>query len=383
MRNIPYVDLRRQHVPIKDEILHAVGRVIDSAGFILGEEVERFERKVAEYCRTEYAIGVNSGTDALFLSLKAYGIGQGDEVITVPNSFLATASSIVAAGARPVFVDVGDDLNINPELVERKITRSTRAIIPVHLTGRPVDMDPIMRIARAHNLIVVEDAAQAIGAEYKGRKVGSIGDCGCFSLHPLKTLNACGDGGVITTNDQNLHTSLVQLRNIGLKNRDESDTWGYNSRLDAIQAAILTVKLKYLDLWIEQRRSNAKYYIQHLGDVVRVPDDEGADKPVWHTFVIETEQRDELQEHLELNGVGTRIHYPIPIHLQHAAKSLGYQKGDFPVCERQAQTILSLPVYQGLTKDELAHVVDAVTSFFRMKSRPVSAPRLIPAKAPT
>lgn len=381
MRNIPYVDLRRQHVPIKDEILRAVGRVIDSAGFILGEEVERFERKIADYCRTKYAIGVNSGTDALFLSLKAYGIGQGDEVITVPNSFLATASSIVATGARPVFVDVGDDLNINPELVERKITRSTRAIIPVHLTGKPVDMDPIMRIARAHNLIVVEDAAQAIGAEYKGRKVGSIGDCGCFSMHPLKTLNACGDGGVITTNDQNLYSSLVQLRNIGLKNRDESDTWGFNSRLDAIQAAILTVKLKYLDLWIEQRRSNAKYYIQHLDNMVRVPEDGGADKPGWHTFVIQTEQRDELQGHLELNGVGTRIHYPIPIHLQHAAKSLGYQEGDFPVCERQAQTILSLPVYQGLTIDELAHVVDAVTSFFRMKSRPVSGPCLISAKA--
>src|SRR3990172_6280399 len=174
MRNIPYIDLRRQHVPIKDEILRAVGRVIDSAGFILGEEVERFERKIADYCRTKYALGVNSGTDALFLSLKAYGIGRGDEVITAPNSFLATASSIVAAGARPVFVDVRDDMNINPELVERNITRSTRVIITGHLTGKPVDMDPIMRIARAHNLIVVEDAAQAIGAEYKGRKVGSI-----------------------------------------------------------------------------------------------------------------------------------------------------------------------------------------------------------------
>jgi len=381
MRNIPYVDLRRQHVPIKDEILRAVGRVIDGAAFILGEEVEKFEQKVAEYCRTKYAVGVNSGTDALFLSLKAYGIGRGDEVITVPNSFLATASSIVAVGAKPVFVDVGDDMNINPDWVERKITRSTRAIIPVHLTGRPVDMDPIMRIARAHNLIVVEDAAQAVGAEYKGRKVGSIGDCGCFSMHPLKTLNACGDAGVITTNDENLRNSLVQLRNIGLKNRDESDTWGYNSRLDAIQAAILTVKLKYLDLWIEQRRSNAKYYIQHLGDVVRVPEDGGDDRPVWHTFVIQTELRDELQGHLELNGIGTRIHYPIAIHLQRAAKSLGYREGDFPVCERQAQTILSLPVYQELTRDELDRVVDTVTSFFNARNRSVSEPRLVAAKA--
>jgi len=191
MTHIPYIDFRRQHLPIRDEILSAIGRVIDHAGFILGEEVEQFEKEIAGYCGTKYAVGVNSGTDALFLSLKAYGIGQGDEVITVPNSFLATTSVIVAAGARPIFVDVADDMNINPELIEEKLTTNTRAIMPVHLTGRPVDMDTIVEIAMAHNLVVIEDAAQAIGAEYKGRKVGSLGDAGCFSLHPLKTLNAC------------------------------------------------------------------------------------------------------------------------------------------------------------------------------------------------
>ena len=373
MTHIPYIDLRRQHLPIRDEILSAIGRVIDHAGFILGEEVEQFEKEIAGYCGTKYAVGVNSGTDALFLSLKAYGIGQGDEVITVPNSFLATTSVIVAAGARPVFVDVADDMNINPELIEEKLTTNTRAIMPVHLTGRPVDMGPIVEIAMAHNLVVIEDAAQAIGAEYKGRKVGSLGDAGCFSLHPLKTLNACGDGGVITTNNESLCRTLIQLRNIGLKNRNESDIWGYNSRLDTLQAAILLVKLKYLDLWIEQRRSNAEYYIEHLSDVVTTPVDRDSDRSAFHTFIIRTKKRDELQEYLERNGIGTRVHYPIPIHLQAAAQSLGYKKGDFPVCERQAQTILSLPIYQGLTEAELAYIVDRIKSFFCGAVRDISA----------
>jgi dTDP-4-amino-4,6-dideoxygalactose transaminase len=373
MTHIPYIDFRRQHLPIRDEILSAIGRVIDHAGFILGEEVEQFEKEIAGYCGTKYAVGVNSGTDALFLSLKAYGIGQGDEVITVPNSFLATTSVIVAVGARPVFVDVADDMNINPELIEEKLTTNTRAIMPVHLTGRPVDTDPIVQIAMAHNLVVIEDAAQAIGAEYKGRKVGSLGDAGCFSLHPLKTLNACGDGGVITTNNESLYGTLIQLRNIGLKNRNESDMWGYNSRLDTLQAAILLVKLKYLDLWIEQRRSNAEYYIEHFSDVVATPVDRDSDRSAFHTFIIRTEKRDELQEYLERNGIGTRIHYPIPIHLQAAAQSLGYKKGDFPVCERQAHTILSLPIYQGLTEAELAYIVDRIKSFFRRKVRDISA----------
>lgn len=380
MTHIPYIDFRRQHLPIRDEILSAIGRVFDHAGFILGEEVEQFEKEIAGYCGTRYAVGVNSGTDALFLSLKAYGIGQGDEVITVPNSFLATTSVIVAAGARPVFVDVADDMNIDPELIEAKLARNTRAIMPVHLTGRPVDMDPIVEIAVAHNLIVIEDAAQAIGAEYKGRKVGSLGDAGCFSLHPLKTLNACGDGGVITTNDESLYKTLVQLRNIGLKNRNESDIWGYNSRLDTLQAAILLVKLKYLDLWIEQRRNNAEYYIEHLSDVAATPVDRDSDRSAFHTFIIRTEKRDELQKYLEQNGVGTRVHYPIPIHQQAAAQSLGYKKGDFPVCERQAQTILSLPVYQGLTEAELTYIVDKIKSFFCGAVRDIPARLRAPAE---
>jgi len=360
MRHIPYVDLKRQHLPIRDEILAAVGRVISHGNFILGEEVEQFEAAMAAYCETKYAVGVNSGTDALFLCLKAYGVGPGDEVITVPNSFLATASAIIAVGATPVFVDAREDMNIDPELVEDKVTKRTKAIIPVHLTGRPADMDPIMRTAEAHHLRVIEDAAQAIGARYNGRRVGSLGHCGCFSLHPLKTLNACGDGGIITTDDEELRASLIQLRNIGLKNRNESDLWGYNSRLDTLQAAILLVKLKYLDIWIEQRRNNASYYRRYLEEMVEVPSEKNFEESVYHTFIIRTERRAELQNHLEKNGVGTRIHYPIPIHLQQAARSLGYKRGDFPACEKQAQTSLSLPVYQGLTREELGYVVDQI-----------------------
>lgn len=364
MRDIPYVNLKRQHAVIKDEILEAVSNVINHANFILGEEVTRFEENIARYCGTKYAVGVNSGTDAMFLSLKAYHIGQGDEVITVPNSFLSTASVVVAAGAKPVFVDVREDMNINPELIEKSITKKTKAIIPVHLTGKPADMEPITEIAETHNLFVIEDAAQAMGAEYKKEKVGALGDAGCFSLHPLKTLNACGDGGIVTTNDERLYKTLIQLRNIGLKNRDESDIWGYNSRLDTVQAAILNVKLKYLDHWTEQRIKNAEYYIKHLQGFVKVPANSEDGKSVYHTFVIQTEKRNKLQKYLEQHGIGTKIHYTIPIHLQRAAQILGYKKGDFPVCEKLVGMILSLPVYQGLTEDELGYVVDNVQSFF-------------------
>jgi len=364
MKNIPYVNLIRQHALLKEEILEAVGRILDKSNFILGDEVSEFENNIAQYCGVKYAVGVNSGTDALFLSLKAFGIGHGDEVITAPNSFLASASVVMAAGARPVFVDIREDLNINPALIEEKITNNTKAIIPVHLTGKPADMEPIMRIARKYNLKIIEDAAQAIGAEYHNKRVGSFGDTGCFSLHPLKTLNACGDAGVITTNDGNLYHLLLQMRNIGLKNRDESDVWGYNSRLDTMQAAILNVKLKYLDEWTEARRKNAGYYISRLKDVCDTPVEEKNEKSVFHTFVVGVDRRKELIDHLEQNGIGSRIHYPIPIHLQKTAGHLGYKKGDFPVCEKKAGQILSLPVYQGLTNDDLEYIVEKVTGFY-------------------
>ncbi|MDD5593428.1 MAG: DegT/DnrJ/EryC1/StrS family aminotransferase [Candidatus Margulisbacteria bacterium] len=364
MRKIPYIDLIGQHAAIKEEIMSAVSKVLDHGHFILGPEVEEFENKLSDYLGSKYIVAVNSGTDALFLSLKAYGIGAGDEVITAPNSFLSTASVIAAAGARPVFVDVGSDMNIDPELIEAKLIKKTKAIIPVHLTGRPAAMEPIMALAKRHGLVVIEDAAQAIGAEYRGQKVGTIGTIGCFSLHPLKNLNACGDGGFIATEDQKICTTLKQLRNIGLKNRDESEIWGFNSRLDAFQAAIVGVKLKYLAAWTAQRIKNARFYTERLKDVCVVPVDKPGEKAVYHTYVVRVKERDRLMARLEKNGVTTRVHYPIPIHLQKVCQSYGYKKGDFPVCERQAGEILSLPVYPGLTEADLAYVCDLISGFY-------------------
>lgn len=365
MRTIPFVNLKSQHSEIKDELIEAVGRVIDSADFIIGQEVERFEENIARYCTTRYAVGVNSGTDALFLSLKVLDIGAGDEVLTAPNSFLSTASCIVSAGALPVFVDIRKDYTIDPELIEKAITKRTKAIIPVHLTGKPAEMERIMAIASMYKLAVIEDAAQALGAEYRGKKVGSFGDTGCFSLHPLKTLNACGDGGILTTNNEKLYRTLLQLRNIGLKNRNESEIWGYNSRLDSIQAAILNIKLKYLDSWIDARRKNAECYRAKLKNIpgIEYPVEESYEKQVYHTFIIRSSRRDDLLRYLTGKGVETKIHYPIPIHLQKASLSLGYRKGDFPVCEESVRTILSLPIYQGLEEDEIHYISDIIASF--------------------
>ncbi len=364
MRKVPYVDLVRQHAPLKKDILAAVEHVLDRGDFILGEDVEKFETRLADYCGTKYAVGLNSGTDALFLVMKVYGIGEGDEVITAPNSFLASASTIVAVGATPVFADVRDDLNIDPDEIKKKITSKTKAIMPVHLAGRPADMEPICELAKAHNLKIIEDAAQAIGAEYHGVKTGALGDAGCFSLHPLKTLNGCGDGGAVTTNDEALRDTLLQYRNIGLKSRNESELWGFNSRLDSIQAAILNVKFDQLEKWTERRIANAARYRERLGSTVRCPETANGTRSVYHTFVILTERRDALKIFLEKNGVGSSIHYPIPIHLQKAAKRFGGKAGDFPVTETNAGQMLSLPVHQDLNDEDIDYVADKVKEFF-------------------
>ncbi|MCD6575101.1 DegT/DnrJ/EryC1/StrS family aminotransferase [Candidatus Aerophobetes bacterium] len=366
---IPYIGLREQHKNLRNEIMESISRVLDHSIFILGKEVEEFEKKFARYCGTKYAIGVNSGTDALFLALKCLGIGRGDEVITVPNSFIATASSIIATNAKPVFVDAREDMNINPDLIEAAITKNTRAIVPVHLTGRPAEMDKIMDIARKYGLYVVEDAAQAVGAEYKGKKVGSWGNVNCFSLHPLKNLNACGDGGIITTNDDRLYEKLLQMRNIGLITRDKANIWGYNSRLDTIQAAILNVKFKYLDRWIEKRRENAKFYNKELKGLVKVPEEKPTEKCVYHTYIIQTPERDKLKSFLEKNGIETKIHYPIPIHLQKCASNLGYAPGKFPFTEKQAKMILSLPIYPELTNHQISLICSTIKKFFDQLKR--------------
>jgi dTDP-4-amino-4,6-dideoxygalactose transaminase len=367
---VPYVNLVAQHAPIRERLLVAVGQVIDHGQFILGDEVGEFERRFAQICDSPYAVGVNSGTDALMIALKGLGIGPGDEVITVPNSFVASTACIVHVGARPVFVDVGEDYNIDPDLIAAAVTGKTRAILVIHLTGRPANMDPVMEVAQRYGLHVVEDAAQAVGAEYKGKRVGAIGTVGCFSLHPLKTLNACGDGGVITTHDEKLYEEFKVLRNIGLRSRDDCVAWGYNSRLDTLQAAILLVKLDCWEEWSEGRREIARLYQDHLSTVkeIQVPIDQPHEKAVYHTFMIQTQRRDELKTYLTDSGIGTGIHYPNPIHLQQTASSLGYQPGAFPVTERQAATILSLPVYAELEQSQVEYVVDRIQRFYAQEA---------------
>jgi dTDP-4-amino-4,6-dideoxygalactose transaminase len=361
---VPFVSLDRQFHNLRVELAAAFERVGSSGSYILGEEIERFEAEAAAYCGARFALGVANGSDALFLALKALGIGAGDEVVTCPNSFIASAGAVVAAGARPVFVDAAEDYNIDPGRIEAAITTRTRALLPVHLTGRPADMDAISTIARKHRLVVVEDAAQAIGARYRGRRVGSLGTIAGFSLHPLKNLGALGDGGLLTTDDANLHTRMARLRNHGLRSRDECEVWGYNSRLDSLQAAFASVKLRYLDGWNRRCREIASRYRDGLGDLVWVPRDRGHEEPVYHNFIIRADRREELMEHLNRCGVGTRIHYPIPIHMQECASSLGHKAGDFPEVERQAATILSLPIFPELADAEVEYVIRSTRSFF-------------------
>ncbi len=367
---VPYVNLAAQHAGIKAELLAAMAAVLEKGQFIQGDEVGEFERQFAERCGVRYAVAVNSGTDALILTLRALGVGPGDEVITAPNSFVATASCIALVGARPVFVDVLEDYNMDPTLLERAITARTKAILPVHLTGHPADMDEILEIARAHQLRVVEDCAQAVLAEYRGRRVGSFGDAGCFSLHPLKTLGACGDAGVITTNSEEVSHKLRLLGNHGLRSREDCSVWGANSRLDTLQAALLLVKMSYLEAWTEQRRSHAAYYQRQLGTIpgLRLPTNRAHEKSVYHTFVVQSEHRDALRSYLADHGVETAIHYSTPLHLQKAAASLGYRRGSFPIAERQAANILSLPIYCELTHDELEHVVRTVRGFYEARA---------------
>lgn len=372
MMNIPYVDLSNQHEIIRDEILEAVNQVLKSGDFIFGEKVLGFERTFADFCGRKYAVGVNSGTDALIMSLKVLGIGSGDEVITVANSYYTTASCIGCVGAKPVFVDVRKDYNMDPELIEAAITPQTKAIIPVHLTGRPAEMQKILHVARRHNLYVVEDVAQAVDAEIYGQKVGTFGDIACFSFHPLKNLNACGDAGAILLDDDSLLEQLKLLRDNGIYKRNYCKIWSGNSRLDAIQAAILMIKLKYLSEITQERRNNAKIYQEHLKDIEEVyyPIDKDYMKSVYHIFVIQAEHRDQLKDYLTERGIGTRIHYPIPIHLQEAAKDLGYRVGSLPVTEYLSERILSLPAYQQLGEENIRFICKIIREFYQKKTKP-------------
>lgn len=365
MMKVPYVDLALQHKGIKKEILSAVEKVIEHGVFIVGPEVQEFEKEFAKVCPVQEIVALNSGTDALIFALKALGIGPGDEVITPPNSFVASTSCIRLVGAQPVFCDVGEDYNLNPSLLPKLLSPRTKAIIPVHLTGRPAPMKEIMAFAKKHRLFVIEDAAQAVGAEYEGKPVGSLGDVGCFSLHPLKTLNACGDGGVLTTNSSEIAEKVRLYRNLGLKTRENCVVWSSNSRLDTMQAAILLVKLKYLNKWNVARRKNAALYHQGLKGIkeIRTPVEKPYEKSVYHTFVVLAERRDELKNFLQSVGVGTAIHYPLPIHKQDVAKEL--QADSYPNTEYQAQRIISLPIHQDLAEEQIAYVIEQIKNFYQ------------------
>ena len=358
---VPFVNLGLQFQDLRDEIISKFEELSTKGSYILNAEVQEFEKNFAEYCGTRYAVGVGNGSDALSFSLLALGVGKGDEVITAPNSFIATAWTIANVSAKPVFVDVRDDYNIDE--IESAITPKTKAIMPVHLTGRVADMDVILDIARKHQIQVIEDAAQAVGAFYKGMKAGSFGVTGCFSLHPLKNLHVHGDGGIVTTNDKSIYEYLKKIRNHGLKNRDECEFWGYNSRLDGIQAAIANIKLPYLDRWNKRFRQIASHYSKALANHVKVPIDNEYEKPIYHRYIIQHPQRDILRKYLAKKNIETKVNYPIPLHLQEAARSLGYKNGDFRNAEQQANTILSLPIYAEMEDEQVEHVIDSVRSF--------------------
>lgn len=362
---IPFFDLKTQYKEIRNDIDKNINRVLSSGNFILGEELVSFENEFAKFCGVKFAIGVGSGTFALFLALKSLGIKREDEVITVPNTFIATAEAISQVGAKPVFVDVDNDtFNIDVAKIEEKINEKTKAIIPVHLYGHPVDMDPILKIAKKNNLRVIGDAAQACGAEYKGRKISGLGDITIFSFYPTKNLGAYGDAGAITTNNDEIAEKIRLLRNYGQKIKYHHLIKGFNSRLDEIQAAILRVKLKRLDEWNNSRRKIAKIFNELLenADVV-LPIEREYAKHVYYLYVVRSNQRDKLQQWLKSKAISTLIHYPIPIHLQMAYKDLGYKKGDFPVVETCAKEILSLPMFPELKKEQIKEICFWVKKF--------------------
>jgi dTDP-4-amino-4,6-dideoxygalactose transaminase len=356
---IPFLDLKAQYQQMKSETDAAVARVIDSAQFVLGPEVAAFEERFADYCRVKHCTALNSGTSALHLALLAAGIGPGDEVITVSMTFVATTAAILYCGAKPVFVDVDPDTwTMDPTLIKAAITPRTRAILPVHLHGLMADMDPIIEIARRHELVVIEDAAQSHGAEYKGRRAGSIGDIGCFSFYPGKNLGAYGEAGAAVSNNPELTRQMILLRDWGQESKYKHVVPGYNYRMDGIQGAVLKVKMDYIEAWTEARRAVASHYDRLLASSrYRRPAPPSHSRHVYHVYAIQLAQRDEVQKALQAAGIGTGIHYPVPVHLQHAYADLGYGLGDFPVTEALADRFLSLPIYAELRREQVAEVV--------------------------
>jgi dTDP-4-amino-4,6-dideoxygalactose transaminase len=364
---IPFLDLKSQYESIKDEIDQAIQNVFESCAFAGGRFVEQFEKSFANFCQCDYAVGVGSGTEALWIALLALGIKPGDEVITVPNTFFATAEAISFCGAKPVFVDIDEHTyNMDPNLIESAITPRTKAIIPVHIFGHMADMDPIMEIARRHNLYVIEDACQAHGAEYKGKRAGSIGDAGCFSFYPGKNLGAYGEAGAVVTNNKELAENIAKFRDHGQSEKYYHSMVGWNARMDGIQGAILDVKLKRLPEWNEARRKNASLYDNLLVELegVHIPQEAEYAKHVYHVYAIRIQNRDELLKMLAENKIYCGIHYPISIHHQKAYSKLGYRQSDLPVAEKAASEFLSLPMYPELAFEQQKQVKDKIQKYY-------------------
>jgi len=369
--NIPILDLKRQYQLIKDGVELEVRKVLESGVFILGENVRCLEKKIASFCGAKYAVGVASGTDALKISLQSCGIGKGDEVITTPFTFIATAESIYSTGARIVFADIDPETYVlDPAEIERRINKKTRAILCVHLYGQPCDMHSIVRLARKYKLKLIEDCAQAIGAEYRGKKVGTFGDAGAFSFYPSKNLGAFGDGGMIIANSKGIFEKARIIRVHGSSTKYEHTIHGCNSRIDELQAVILLTKLKYLNRWNNARRKLAAYYNRGLAEleqrgIVSLPHEQEGTKHVFHLYVLRTKKRDALMRFLKSRGIGTAVHYPRPIHLQKAFKELGYRRRDFPHSESAAREIISLPLYPELRKKEVEYIISSIRKFFK------------------
>jgi len=368
---IPSFDLTRQNAALKDELMQVISGIIDGGHFILGENVAEFEKEMARTCGVRFAVGVANCSDALYLALLACRIGPGDEVITTPFTFFATAGAIARTGARPVFCDIDPaTYNMDARGIEGLVTPRTRAILPVHLYGQPADMDPIVDVAKRHNLYVIEDAAQAIGASYKGRPVGSLGDVACISFFPTKNLGAFGDAGLVVTDNADIADRVRMLRVHGSRKKYYHELLGCNSRLDELQAGILRLKLRYLPDWTARRRRIAARYVELLADtpqvrsgMLRLPVEATDVTHVYHQFTVATPDRDRLQEHLKARGIGSTVYYPLPLHLQAVFRDLGYREGSFPEAERASREVLSLPMFPELTDEEVARVVEAIRDF--------------------
>src|SRR3990170_24121 len=363
---IRLVDFTRQNKFLKKKLMRSIARVVDGQTYILGKDVDLFEQEFASYCKTRFAVGVASGSDALFLSLRSLGIGKGDEVITVANTYISTVFPILHVGAKPVLVDADQNtLSIDITHAEKHITSRTRAIMPVHLFGLPADIDPLLHLAKKYKLFIIEDSCQAHGALYKEQPVGSFGSIGCFSFYPSKNLGAFGDAGAVVTNNKQIADTIKILRNIGQKEKNIHEMIGYNSRLDTIQAAILRTKLPHLPTWIQRRRKIASYYNDHLRDLpIMLPKEPAYARSSYHLYVIRTAHRDQLKQYLQKKGIMCGFHYPAPIHLQPCMGILGYVEGDFPVSEKSAKEMLSLPLYPELTQKEALTITHNIRKFF-------------------